>query len=386
MTKIPLIFQEKLFITDIRKPCFERQRYNGQPPIKRQEPLSSMKGFPLLLTLLAWYISIVGAISNERLLKLSKKDKNVIKLTDNNFVRILDSPRDSDIVVLLTACSPHIGCGLCVEMDPDYRTVADSWFSDHPNGISKSGEGNGLFFARADFDTDTKGIFQHFQVTNVPAMFIMKAGGQNTKDFEQVPMVAELGGSHLKFLGDHIGGMTGVSDLVIYQPINWSSTIGTMVITAFSVLMIRKYGSVIGKILTLRPLWGFVTCFGIITLISGSMFVRIRNAQFAGLAADGKTISYFMQGQISNQFAIESQIITILYSILGCSILGLIFVAPKIQKIYASREQSTKGSIIQLLLVAFFCLVMYIFYSALVAVFILKSPGYPFKLFKNPFK
>lgn len=310
----------------------------------------------------------------------------MISLTDSNFEQILDSRREADIILMLTATAPQVGCSLCIEMAPDFQSVANSWFSDHANGLSNEVEGAGLFFAKVDFNQHTKKVFQYFGLNNVPAFFVFRAGGERASEYEQVTVTSEPGGNHLQFLADRFKKVVQIPDFVVYEPINWGSTLITTVVVGGTTFILKKYTASAIRILTFRPLWGAAVSFLIITLIAGAMFVRIRGSQFSGASRDGTAIIYFLEGQLSNQYAIETQIITVLYSVLGSSLIGLICVVPGIQKWYSSKNQSTKGALIQLTLVVFLSVTIFVFYSALLAVFALKSHGYPFRLFKNPFK
>ena len=127
--------------------------------------LPKMRLSTVFATFLVWYTSLVTAISNKRLLELSQKDGNVIKLNSKNYEKILNSPRKSDIVVFFTATATQFSCTLCLEMSPSFDVVANSWFSDHANGISKELENHGLFFAKSDFNAESKQLFSQFQLT-----------------------------------------------------------------------------------------------------------------------------------------------------------------------------------------------------------------------------
>lgn len=348
--------------------------------------LPKMRLSTVFATFLVWYMSLVTAISNKRLLELSQKDGNVIKLNSKNYEKILNSPRKSDIVVFFTATATQFSCTLCLEMSPSFDVVANSWFSDHANGISKELENHGLFFAKSDFNAESKQLFSQFQLTSVPAFLVFKAGGKSINDVEKITVATELGANHLNFLADNIKNAVQIPDLFVYEPINWGACITTVVTVAIVTFVLVRYTSALLNVLTLRPLWGIACSFCITTLIAGAMFIKIRGSPFSGMSADRKSIVYFLEGQLQNQYAIESQIITVLYSVLASSFIGLICVVPYIQKWYQKKQHYGKAAIVNFSLALFFTAVIYIFYSALMAVFALKNTGYPFKLFKNPFK
>lgn len=67
-----------------------------------------------------------------------------IYLTDRTFEKVVNGPREYDILVLLTATGPQYGCTFCRVFDPEYKLVAQSWHKAHKK------LGGGLVFATAD--------------------------------------------------------------------------------------------------------------------------------------------------------------------------------------------------------------------------------------------
>ena len=66
-----------------------------------------------------------------------KQQAKLIPLNDQNFETILNGKRDYHIVALLTSESPNINCVLCREIGPELSIIANSWFKDHPNGLTE---------------------------------------------------------------------------------------------------------------------------------------------------------------------------------------------------------------------------------------------------------
>lgn len=343
----------------------------------------------LITCALFLYSTLVCAISNEKLAKESNKNGGIIQLTGANYKRILGSTRSSYIAVLLTATNPQIGCTLCVEFNPEFETMASSWFKDHPNGLSTNDDSTGLFFAKADFiDSKSHEVFQHYNINNVPRLFLFSPNG-DLDTYDVINFPSEAGITRVANLINYLREFTGFSDYQVYQAINWGSVFITAFFTAVTTIVIKKYKSLVARVLTSRSVWGFGSVFFIILLVAGYMFNQIRGSQFAGVSQDGSAVVYFLERQQQNQYGIETQIMSFVYAIPAASVVALIEVVPAITKFFSKDKNnnptSTKALVIQLCLALFFSTVIYIFCSGLVAVFKLKSPDYPFKLLKLSF-
>lgn len=83
-----------------------------------------------------------------------------IHLTDKTFSKIVNGPREYDILVLLTAVAPQYGCTFCRMFDPHYETVAKSWHKAHKK------LGDGLVFATADISKNNR-IFKEVSVLSL---------------------------------------------------------------------------------------------------------------------------------------------------------------------------------------------------------------------------
>ncbi|CAR24964.1 Oligosaccharyl transferase subunit ost3/OST6 [Lachancea thermotolerans] len=335
----------------------------------------------------AFFLPFISAISNEKLSKEASRYKGIIQLTNNNFKRILDSKREAYIVVLLTATNAQVGCTLCMELDPEFSMMADSWYKDHPEGLSESG--TGMFFARADFDPKKNSdVFMHFKVNNVPRLLFLTPQG-DPSSFSQINLPGEGGMTRVLAIVNTLRDATGISDFKIYQPINWGSVFVTAFATAAVTLLVKKYKPVAAKLITSKYVWGLATVFVIILWNAGYMFNSIRGSQFAGMTQDGSAVIYFMEGQQQNQFGIETQIVGVIYGVLASCVAGLVLFVPYAKQFYATdksgRPTLSKACFVEFSLTLSFLVTLYLVYGALTGVFKLKSPGYPFKLIKFPF-
>ncbi|SCU88255.1 LADA_0E09098g1_1 [Lachancea dasiensis] len=346
-----------------------------------------MKLTQLTSLLVFLYLSLTSALSNGLLAKEVAKNKGTITLTNSNYERILGGQREAYMVVLLTSTNPSIGCSLCMELEPEFATISDSWYKDHPSGLSADGE-HALFFAKADFEPKTNNeVFMNFKVNNVPRVLFLSPD-QDIGTFNQINLPSEGGITRMAAIVHTLKDAIGISDFEIYQPINWGSVSITAMATFLVALLVRQYKPIAIKMLTSKTVWGLGTVAIIVLWNAGYMFNSIRGSQFAGMTQDGSAVVYFLEGQQQNQFGVETQIISVIYGILASSTVALIAFVPYAKKFYshdkAGRPSPSKASLIELALTVSFLVALYVVYSALTAVFGLKSSGYPFKLFRFP--
>ncbi|SCU86562.1 LAME_0D06700g1_1 [Lachancea meyersii CBS 8951] len=333
--------------------------------------------------------SVCAALSNQALAKEASKQKGVIKLTNANFEKVLGGQKDAYLVVLLTSTNPAIGCTLCAELEPEFDLLTESWLHDHPAGLSADGE-RALFFAKADFDAKKNSkVFVHFNANNVPRLlFISPENAFGT--FSQINLPGEPGMTRVAAIMSALKEATGIADFELHQPINWGSIAVTAVATAVIVAVVRRNKALAAKLVACKSIWGLGTVFIIVIWNSGYMFNAIRGSQFAGMSQNGDAVIYFMEGQQQNQFGIETQIVSVIYGILAACTVGLITFVPYAANFYAKdktgRPSPSKASFVEMILTLSFLITLYAVYSALMAVFGLKSSGYPFRLLRLPGK
>jgi len=314
----------------------------------------------LTLIALTFFLALTNALSAPNLLKHKEKSKsNVIKLTKNNFERILEGPRDSYILLLLTATNPQVGCSICQALSPEFEKIADSWFLDHPDG-------DNLFFAKSDFADGYREIFQAFQLNNVPRLYLYSPTGDHVafnEGFEQLPIP---NGNLAMEVAQTLKDATQ-KNIKVYEPIAYGNIIITALFTFFSVLLLKKNFSSVTAVLTNKPLWGGITVFSILLFNTGYMFNAIRGVPYARPTQDGGA-EYFARGQ-QQQLGAETQILSFVYGILAfCSVT------------LATRVKSIGNEKVQFVVIAILTLVIILTYSSLFTIFRFKSPGYPYRL------
>ncbi|QLL31399.1 hypothetical protein HG536_0B02620 [Torulaspora globosa] len=329
-------------------------------------------------TLFQWFCM---ALRYDKLLEESRKNfGNVIELTDTNYKRILGTPRDSYILVFLTASAPQVGCSICLEAADEFKMIANSWFKDHPDAVSKKGrEAKSLFFAKSDLKDPQHipQIFQFYSLQHVPRLFLFAPGG-DMQSYQIIDLAGNAGKDRALQLISSLKAETKIEDFVLHLPVDWSLSIAVAFVTFTVVYLFKRHSELMSRLFSLRPLWAVSWTFFVILMLGGYMYNNIRNAQLAGVGSKGE-IMYFLPGQSQHQFKIETQVVGVIYASLTASLLALIVGIPKLRDHYQGSSSMTLLEVASNILLA---AIVYAFFAGLTSVFSIKQPGYPFQLMK----
>ncbi|AJT92512.1 AHL_G0050260.mRNA.1.CDS.1 [Saccharomyces cerevisiae] len=329
------------------------------------------------------------AMSSNRLLKLANKSaKKIIPLKDSSFENILAPPHENAyIVALFTATAPEIGCSLCLELESEYDTIVASWFDDHPHAKSSNSD-TSIFFTKVNLEDPSKTIpkaFQFFQLNNVPRLFIFKPNSPSILDHSVISISTDTGSERMKQIIQAIKQFSQVNDFSLHLPMDWTPIITSTIITFITVLLFKKQSKLMFSIISSRIIWATLSTFFIICMISAYMFNQIRNTQLAGVGPKGE-VMYFLPNEFQHQFAIETQVMVLIYGTLAALVVVLV---KGIQFLRSHLYPETKKAyFIDAILASFCALFIYVFFAALTTVFTIKSPAYPFPLLRlsAPFK
>ncbi|KAL3229080.1 Dolichyl-diphosphooligosaccharide--protein glycosyltransferase subunit 3 [Nakaseomyces bracarensis] len=337
------------------------------------------------LSQLSWVIALFSvvihtahALSPKQFLKEKSKYSNeVIALNDRNWGRLLANPKKSYLVALFTATGAGYGCNACIDLEPKYENLVKSWYKDHPDGFSKANADKSMFFMKVDaIDANLPELFKTFRIEQVPTIIIFEPGTSKEPSYKILDAIQDV---EEQTIIDNIKRETNIHDFVLHQDINWSSVVVTGLATFGTVLFLKKQRSLALKIFTNRYVWGFATTFFIVSMISGSMFNRIRATRHAGVDGN-QDIVYFMPNIFSNQYAIESQIVGLVYIIQSVLVVSLVMLIPRIKSKLNGPEKAKET--IQIAVGIGAALLVYMFFTAYTNMFSIKNPMYPFTLIK----
>jgi len=168
--------------------------------------------------------------------------------------------------------------------------------------------------------------------------------------------------SFASFLSHHLG-----TQVPVKRPLNYFAILITIFFILAGLAILKLMFPIIQNLIQNKSIWTAFSLITIFMMISGHMWNHIRGAPYI-LPQNGK-ISYIAPG-FSSQLGIESQIVAIMYGICAFSVITLIISVPKI-------EDKTK----QRFGVYIWMGILVTTFSFLFALFRIKNPGYPFRLF-----
>ncbi|CAN6616337.1 dolichyl-diphosphooligosaccharide--protein glycosyltransferase subunit 3 [Trichomonascus vanleenenianus] len=289
------------------------------------------------------------------------QSNGIVRLNDRNFNQIVAGPRDYDIVVLLTAEGPQYGCSFCRILGPPFEKAASSWHQDHPSG-------DGVFFAVADISV-CQNVFREFELTHAPNVWVFKRTPHQTQNrpgsgYEpyQFPQTEDQLGPLVQYLNKSLK-----IDIKIHEPFPWDRLIVTLALVIGTLAVIRVAYDKILLVLQRKQLWIAITLVSILMFTAGHMFNMIRRTPY--IVGDGRGGATYFVGGHSNQIAVETQIIAIVYAVLSFSTICLVVKVPKVED---RKKQS--------FLVIFLSALIYLAFSFLIEKFKIKNGSYPFSL------
>ncbi|ODV91766.1 hypothetical protein CANCADRAFT_30099 [Tortispora caseinolytica NRRL Y-17796] len=307
---------------------------------------------------LSWLLPVaVAAASLEEILSRSKGGQPIEIFSDDEVKTILAEPREDTVIFVFTALDPSINCEPCRMFKPTFELLAKSWYTKHSGGL-------GLQFAFTDFKNNRE-TFQRLQILQAPLIKIYP--GKRAAFSEEIQYTPTSAHMPAEYVAKEISQLIGI-ELKINRPTDWATvflklSIGLLVLT--SVYFTARH---IRTIIFNKFIWTIISIFLYLTFVSGSMFNNIRHVPYVGGDGHGNP-AYFANG-LSMQFAVESQIVTLLYGALAFAVIAL-----------ATRAATNKNPSVQAVTVFSWLFVLYTVNAYLVSVFSSKQGGgYPFHL------
>lgn len=327
------------------------------------------------IQLITWVISlvnfVVGGYTNDEMLKLVDKNgkHKVLTLTDKNYEKFVNGPRDYHILMLLSSQSGQFQCPLCNEFKPEFDLVANSWFQDHPQGIGEKAEGKDIYFFFSEF-LNSKELFKDLKLNNIPKVFHLPPTTVSTKGawLDEVEEYQFFQGNHAELLMTWLQDLTG-HKFSVHVPVNYNKIMVNIGVTVLAAILIKVFFKQFKMLVTSKALWCLLSIVAILLFTTGYMFNQIRGVPYIREYPDGR-VEYFMQGQ-QMQLGIETQILSFAYGILSLLFIVLIKRVPEISHPRVRLIASTIATIS-----------IYVAFSYVLKIFGLKSPGYPFKFLK----
>ncbi|KAI9216036.1 hypothetical protein BC828DRAFT_394347 [Blastocladiella britannica] len=300
----------------------------------------------------------------KRLSTLTASGADVVPLDLKAFDVLTEAPRNYSIALLLTAMDPAVGCNICHQFDPEFRAAAYSW-------AHAKGKTHPLHFAVVDFATGRE-IYAKLRLSSAPSLYFYPA--------TEGPHALESPGDNADFIAYDLT-RRGVSGQALVQwlgettkdPFTFATPpdYTTMAIAAVGTVLaflLRSYIFLGAKLVLLnKRLYAAASILAILMFTGGTMWNSIRNPPLVGSTRNGQP-EYIAQG-LQTQHGIETQISAVLH---GLGALAVVVMTNMVPKTTSATSQRVITTVALVLLVASFSLVM--------KVFVVKSPGYPFRM------
>lgn len=315
-----------------------------------------MRLIGFILFVLSLFCSVKGSLSEDELYKL--QSKGVIYLNSENYKEILYGPRDYYISLLFTSTDPIHKCEPCTKFDPNYRNVANSYYTSNPGKFA-------IFFFIVEFN-DNQGLFNELKFTNVPNLILLPPITKKTTNILKNHLTYKLTDNSLEDIlkfATYISKITG-SNIIVDSPFDPVVFGSYFFGTFFLVLLLKK--KVIKKVNS-RETFKYLSTIFIIVLTCGYMFTSIRGIPF--ISKNEKNEIMYFSGGTHWQFGTETLIVGAIYFILVLFIYALIIKVPKFD------DEKRKF----ILTIGINFAIFYMF-NLLTSIFKIKDPSYPYQL------
>lgn len=323
--------------------------YTQQPFLMR--PLTAVLSFFLLVT------RVLGAISAEQLLEL-QSDDGVIRITDENFMHLLNGPREYYVSILFTALSPEINCDVCGKFEPVYGRIARSYQKSNPGK-------NAVFFLEADFSQNQK-AYNALQMTQVPRVWLFPPSELVNYNVSSPHFPYKIGD---KALSDPLDFANFISqtvsvNIVVQDEFDPYVFLQYFAGTFVFVLILKK--KVLAR-LARGAIFRILSVVSICILTGGYMFTVIRGVPLIAKNDKGEIMHF--SGGAHWQFGLETFIIAGMY---------LLFVV--LMNILCIRLPSIDDPRVRNFGVIFASFAVFWLFNQLTKIYLVKDPGYPYGL------
>lgn len=348
-----------------------------------------------LISTLAWALTVAaGTFDVAKLTELTFGLQDyVIDIHGANLLAVLVPHRDHYTLLVLTLTDEKHNCEICKDLKVMLRNVANAWFRDYTLS-------NYLFFAEVDIiDRSNLEVFDFLRLGSVPQIWLIPPSSITSRHkSDREPKYDDNGDEvydnfdillepHAQFdmptasfdtqqleLADWLA--KAISKRILLRQQNplgrFAMTFG---VTFGAILLIRKKGpSAITGTVTKAKVYRVVVLLALLAILGGYSFTTIQGAPLVAKGAND-TVIYISGGQ-SYQFGAEIPIVGAVYLLLGSTLVALVRVGEKGSPV--SGLSPAKRAAIVLLLTA----LLYLAYSALTTLFLIKNEWYPYPFTK----
>lgn len=286
----------------------------------------------------------------------------IIRLNADKFKKFVGAqsqPRNYSFLVMMTALSPQRSCHICRQAHEEFQATAISYKSS-PHHDSKR-----LFFGLVDYDEGSE-VFNSLNINSAPCfLYFSETGSFKTPDELNIQRL----GFGADVLARWIAEKTG-QQIKIIRPPNFAMPIlfGLFGLSICAILYMSRNS--LGMVLN-RNVWAIASVSIVFLMTSGQMWNHIRGAP---LMQRGRNQNNYIHTSSSGQFVIETYLVIVLNAGIA---LGMVLMTDSLKASNDNKGDSLKRRKV-FARAGFFLIV--VFFSLLLAVFRMKSYGYPYRL------
>lgn len=326
----------------------------------------------MLWAFLLWVgLSLAAFSSDEMLKKEAQSSDSIITVVSDSFDQMFNGPKDYFLVTFFTASDPAIGCKSCVGFDPIYESVANSVLSSRSKNIN-------VFFTKVDF-SENKQNFAKLNMSTVPHVWVYppqseETGFVNVTSPHYVYMLPDMivamkdisaGETHFaKFLSEIL-----MVNILVQKGFDYTEFFQYFLITFSFIFLVRKRGGKMVEKIKKSFVWKIVCIMFILVSVTGYSFSMQRQVPF--LAKNDQGNIMYLAGSLHFQFGSEILISSLLYMLLGLSVLSLCDFIPKLE-----------SSLLQSMATIIAAAALFVVWNVLSTAFLVKNPDYPFVVWK----
>ncbi|KZV81199.1 dolichyl-diphosphooligosaccharide-protein glycotransferase [Exidia glandulosa HHB12029] len=296
----------------------------------------------------------------DKFASLAAANGGVVKLDSKLFRELTASNREWSASIQLTALGASFKCAPCKEFDPTFKAAGKAWSK------ASAAHRKEHFFASIDFENG-QDVFRDLGLQSAPVLLTytpMKGPrAAAIPRSEPVTYNFQENGFKVDELVEDLSHFTPVP-IPYSKPLPYA-LIFTVAVSVVSLVLLAPY---LLPVLTSRWTWAAVTIYTILIMVGGQMFVRIRNSPYAYPGRNGG-VSWIVGGY-QNQLGAEVHVVAAVYGLLAFTVVALNSIVTRV----ASPTKQRTG-------VLLWSAVLMVGFSGLIALFRVKSPSYPFKLF-----
>ncbi|OLY79631.1 Magnesium transporter protein 1 [Smittium mucronatum] len=278
------------------------------------------------------------------------------EINEQDFIDLVQSPNDFNLVILLTTLDESLGCSRCQEIQPEINAISNYW--------KTSENKDDLFFVYVEAKNSIE-VFRKLQISDPPRLLSFpsktKTKNENMKPGEMRLTSGSDAVKISKALNQALGYEFGISRPFDYLDFAYK---GLQVIMGAAFLYLAFTNISLVKDMVKNLFLAGIMMF-VVSMNSGYVWTHIKNPPYMNGGGSNK---YFAPG-MQDQLGVETLIISSLYGTCATIVIFMIKRVPKIKNEYV------QSAVMIVAMIALVVAASYVFSD-----YAIKNSGYPFRI------